>query len=183
MPSYEDKATMTDSPTQADRSPNRLITEASPYLRQHAKNPVDWYPWGKEALSQARAEDKPILLSIGYSACHWCHVMAHECFENVEIAGLMNRDCINVKVDREERLDLDDLYQKSAQVFLGRGGEIVELTNHHGRSVRCGLATYVSKTTRNGCRGPIAAGCLVRGKNLRTSAHRKKEPSATGING
>jgi uncharacterized protein YyaL (SSP411 family) len=89
MPSYEDKATMTDSPTQADRSPNRLITEASPYLRQHAKNPVDWYPWGKEALSQARAEDKPILLSIGYSACHWCHVMAHECFENVEIAGLL----------------------------------------------------------------------------------------------
>jgi uncharacterized protein len=113
---------MTDPTTQADRFPNRLITEASPYLRQHAENPVEWYPWGEEALSRARAEDKPILLSIGYSACHWCHVMAHECFENIEIAGLMNRDFINVKVDREERPDLDDIYQKSAQVFLGRGG-------------------------------------------------------------
>ncbi|MEO5956458.1 MAG: thioredoxin domain-containing protein [Nitrospiraceae bacterium] len=105
-----------------DRSPNRLITEASPYLRQHATNPVDWYPWGEEALSRAKAEDKPILLSIGYSACHWCHVMAHECFANVQIAELMNQHFINVKVDREERPDLDDIYQKSAQVFLGRGG-------------------------------------------------------------
>jgi uncharacterized protein len=122
MPSYEDETAMTDSTTQADRSPNRLITEASPYLRQHAENPVEWYPWGEEALAKAKAEDKPILLSIGYSACHWCHVMAHECFENIEIAGLMNRDFINVKVDREERPDLDDIYQKSAQVFLGRGG-------------------------------------------------------------
>ena len=113
---------MTDPAPYADRRPNRLITEASPYLRQHAKNPVDWYPWGKEALSRSKAEDKPILLSIGYSACHWCHVMAHECFENVEIAALMNQDFINVKVDREERPDLDDLYQKAAQVFLGRGG-------------------------------------------------------------
>ena len=78
--------------------------------------------WGEESLSRAKAEDKPILLSIGYSACHWCHVMAHECFENLEIAGLMNQDFINVKVDREERPDLDDIYQKSAQVFLGRGG-------------------------------------------------------------
>jgi uncharacterized protein YyaL (SSP411 family) len=113
---------MTDPNTQADRASNRLITEASPYLLQHAKNPVEWYPWGEEALSRSKAEDKPILLSIGYSACHWCHVMAHESFENVEIAGLMNQDFINVKVDREERPDLDDIYQKSAQVFLGRGG-------------------------------------------------------------
>ncbi len=113
---------MTDPTTQADRFPNRLITEASPYLRQHAENPVEWYPWGEEALSRAKAEDKPILLSIGYSACHWCHVMAHESFENLEIAGRMNQDFINVKVDREERPDLDDIYQKSAQVFLGRGG-------------------------------------------------------------
>ncbi|MDZ4734298.1 MAG: DUF255 domain-containing protein [Nitrospirota bacterium] len=112
---------MTDSAPE-NRFQNRLSAEASPYLRQHAENPVEWYPWGKEALSRAKAEDKPILLSIGYSACHWCHVMAHECFENVEIAGLMNQDFINVKVDREERPDLDDIYQKSAQVFLGRGG-------------------------------------------------------------
>jgi uncharacterized protein YyaL (SSP411 family) len=103
-------------------SPNRLIAESSPYLRQHAFNPVDWYTWGPEALAKARAEDKPIHLSIGYSACHWCHVMAHECFENPDIAALMNDHFVNVKVDREERPDLDDLYQKAAQVFLGRGG-------------------------------------------------------------
>ena len=108
--------------TQTDSFPNRLITESSPYLRQHALNPVEWYPWGTEALSKAKAENKPILLSIGYSACHWCHVMSHECFENREIAALMNEHFINVKVDREERPDLDDLYQKAAQVFLGRGG-------------------------------------------------------------
>ena len=103
-------------------APNRLIIEASPYLRQHAQNPVDWYPWGEEALLRAKAEDKPILLSIGYSACHWCHVMAHESFENNEIATVMNDDFINIKVDREERPDLDDIYQKSVQVFSGRGG-------------------------------------------------------------
>jgi uncharacterized protein YyaL (SSP411 family) len=105
-----------------ERFPNRLIAESSPYLRQHAQNPVDWYPWGKEALSRAKDEDKPILLSIGYSACHWCHVMAHESFENADIAALMNQYFINIKVDREERPDLDDIYQKSAQVFTGRGG-------------------------------------------------------------
>lgn len=108
--------------TQADSFPNRLITESSPYLRQHAMNPVDWYPWGPEALARAKAEDKPIHLSVGYSACHWCHVMARECFEQPDIARLMNEQCINVKVDREERPDLDDLYQKAAQVFTGRGG-------------------------------------------------------------
>jgi uncharacterized protein YyaL (SSP411 family) len=122
MTNCEDEESMTDPTTQANHFPNRLVTEASPYLRQHAENPVEWYPWGEEALSRAKVEDKPILLSIGYSACHWCHVMAHECFENVEIAGLMNQDFINVKVDREERPELDDIYQKSAQVFLGRGG-------------------------------------------------------------
>ncbi len=101
---------------------NHLIHETSPYLRQHAHNPVEWYPWGEEALTRAKAENKPILLSIGYSACHWCHVMAHESFENPDIAKLMNEHFVNVKVDREERPDLDDIYQKSAQVFMGRGG-------------------------------------------------------------
>ena len=121
MTSAEWKGCLVDQPL-TERFPNRLIAESSPYLRQHAENPVDWYPWGQEALSRARAEDKPILLSIGYSACHWCHVMAHESFENAEIAAVMNQHFINIKVDREERPDLDEIYQKSAQVFTGRGG-------------------------------------------------------------
>ena len=103
------------------RPQNRLAREASPYLRQHADNPVDWYPWSPEALERARAENKPILLSIGYSACHWCHVMAHESFENAQTARLMNEYFINIKVDREERPDLDQLYQGVVQL-MGRGG-------------------------------------------------------------
>lgn len=101
---------------------NRLINETSPYLLQHAENPVDWYPWGPEALERAKREDKPIFLSIGYSACHWCHVMAHEDFENDEIAELMNENFVNIKVDREERPDLDDIYQKVCQMTTGSGG-------------------------------------------------------------
>ncbi|MGQ9687262.1 MAG: thioredoxin domain-containing protein [Desulfobaccales bacterium] len=102
--------------------PNRLIQETSPYLRQHAYNPVDWHPWGPEALEQARREDKPIFLSIGYSTCHWCHVMAHECFENESIAAVMNQHFINIKVDREERPDLDETYMTVLQLLTGRGG-------------------------------------------------------------
>jgi uncharacterized protein YyaL (SSP411 family) len=106
----------------ADRRENRLAGETSPYLLQHAQNPVDWYPWGPEALERARAEDKPILLSIGYSACHWCHVMAHESFEDDETAALMNEFFVNVKVDREERPDLDRIYQTAHQMLTQRGG-------------------------------------------------------------
>ena len=102
--------------------PNRLIHETSPYLLQHAYNPVDWYPWGPEALARAAAEDKPILLSVGYSACHWCHVMAHESFEDPEIAGLMNELFVNVKVDREERPDIDAIYMEAVQAMTGGGG-------------------------------------------------------------
>jgi uncharacterized protein YyaL (SSP411 family) len=102
--------------------PNRLADETSPYLRQHADNPVDWYPWGEEAFARARAEDKPILLSIGYSSCHWCHVMAHECFADPAVAAVMNRRFVNVKVDREERPDLDLIYQAAHQLLTGRGG-------------------------------------------------------------
>ena len=102
--------------------PNRLINETSPYLLQHANNPVDWYPWGQEALSRARDEDKPILLSIGYSACHWCHVMERESFENDAIAGIMNDHFINIKVDREERPDLDAVYMEAVQMLTGSGG-------------------------------------------------------------
>jgi len=102
--------------------PNRLAQETSPYLQQHAGNPVDWYPWGAEALSAARDQDKPILLSIGYSACHWCHVMAHESFEDHEVAALMNKLFINVKVDREERPDLDQIYQSAHALLSQRSG-------------------------------------------------------------
>jgi uncharacterized protein len=101
---------------------NRLGNETSPYLLQHAHNPVDWYPWGPEALARAAAEDKPILLSVGYSACHWCHVMAHESFENPEIAALMNQLFVNVKVDREERPDIDAIYMEAVQAMTGHGG-------------------------------------------------------------
>ncbi|MDT5060312.1 MAG: uncharacterized protein QOH63_771 [Acidobacteriota bacterium] len=101
---------------------NRLSKETSPYLLQHAHNPVDWYAWGDEAFEKARQEDKPILLSIGYSACHWCHVMAHESFENEEIARVMNENFINIKVDREERPDLDQIYMNAVQMMTGHGG-------------------------------------------------------------
>ncbi|RKZ90292.1 MAG: thioredoxin domain-containing protein, partial [Gammaproteobacteria bacterium] len=101
---------------------NKLINETSPYLQQHAHNPVQWYPWNKESLALAKNENKPILLSIGYSACHWCHVMAHESFENESIAEIMNTHFINIKVDREERPDLDKIYQTSHQLMLNRPG-------------------------------------------------------------
>ncbi|MCC7261207.1 MAG: thioredoxin domain-containing protein [Candidatus Latescibacteria bacterium] len=104
------------------RRTNRLGAETSPYLRQHAQNPVDWYPWGEEALARARAEDRPILLSVGYSACHWCHVMERESFENPQIAGLMNEHFVNIKVDREERPDLDEIYMMAVQAMTGSGG-------------------------------------------------------------
>ncbi|MDP2744771.1 MAG: thioredoxin domain-containing protein, partial [Dehalococcoidia bacterium] len=102
--------------------PNRLIGETSPYLLQHAHNPVDWYPWGEEALERARKDDKPILLSIGYAACHWCHVMERECFENPDIALLMNELFISIKVDREERPDIDAVYMEAVQAMTGGGG-------------------------------------------------------------
>jgi len=101
---------------------NRLAQETSPYLLEHADNPVDWYPWGPEALARARAEHKPILLSIGYSACHWCHVMARESFEDPQTAALMNRDFVSIKVDREERPDLDQVYMRAVQGMTGSGG-------------------------------------------------------------
>ncbi len=101
---------------------NRLATESSPYLRQHAENPVEWYPWGAEAFAQARALDRPILLSVGYAACHWCHVMAHESFEDETTAALMNTHFVNVKVDREERPDVDAIYMQAVQAMTGSGG-------------------------------------------------------------
>src|SRR5512137_2507724 len=101
---------------------NRLISEKGPYLLQHAHNPVDWYPWGEEAFQAATREDRPVFLSIGYSTCHWCHVMAHESFMDQEVADLMNRTFICIKVDREERPDIDQIYMKAALAMTGRGG-------------------------------------------------------------
>ena len=101
---------------------NNLIHETSPYLLQHAENPVDWYGWNDDALQKAKDENKPIFLSIGYSACHWCHVMAHESFENNDVAEFMNKNFVNIKVDREERPDIDDIYQKACQITTGQGG-------------------------------------------------------------
>src|SRR6478736_8201139 len=103
-------------------STNRLAHEKSPYLLQHAHNPVDWYPWGEEAFARARRENKPIFLSIGYSTCHWCHVMAHESFEDEATAAIMNREFVNIKVDREERPDVDRVYMTFVQATTGHGG-------------------------------------------------------------
>src|SRR3954449_3050115 len=102
--------------------PNRLAREKSPYLLQHAENPVDWFPWGEEAFAKARQEKKSIFLSIGYSTCHWCHVMAHESFESAEVAAVMNREFVNIKVDREERPDVDRVYMTFVQATTGGGG-------------------------------------------------------------
>ena len=102
--------------------PNQLINASSPYLLQHAENPVNWYPWGEEALTKARTENKPIFLSIGYAACHWCHVMAHESFEDEETAAFMNEHFVNIKVDREERPDIDAIYMQATVAMTGSGG-------------------------------------------------------------
>ena len=133
--------------------PNRLANETSPYLQQHAENPVDWQPWGPEALERAKREDKPILLSVGYSACHWCHVMAHESFEDPAIAALMNRDYINIKVDREERPDLDQIYQAAHQMLAsGAGGwPLTMFLSPDGTPFFGG--TYFPKTSRYGLPG------------------------------
>ena len=106
----------------AYRYTTRFINETSPYLLQHAHNPVDWYPWGEEAFEVARTLDRPVMLSIGYSACHWCHVMERESFENEEIAAFLNAHFVAIKVDREERPDLDAIYMQAVQAMTGQGG-------------------------------------------------------------
>lgn len=130
---------------------NRLATESSPYLRQHAGNPVDWHPWGPEALALARSTDRPILLSIGYAACHWCHVMAHESFEDPVTAAEMNAAFVNVKVDREERPDLDGIYMQAVQAMSGHGGwPMTMFLTPEGVPFFGG--TYFPPTDRHGCR-------------------------------
>src|SRR5215510_12669271 len=109
--------------TFARRPENHLIHESSPYLRQHAHNPVDWFPWGPEALERARELDRPIFLSVGYSACHWCHVMEHESFEDPEVGQLLNEHFVPIKVDREERPDLDQIYMTALQTYYALSGQ------------------------------------------------------------
>ncbi len=131
---------------------NRLARETSPYLRQHADNPVEWYPWGEEAFAAAVERDVPILLSIGYSACHWCHVMAHESFEDADVAAVMNRVFVNIKVDREERPDVDDIYMEATQAMTGQGGwPMTVACTPDGRPFFAG--TYFPKERRGGMIG------------------------------
>jgi uncharacterized protein YyaL (SSP411 family) len=134
--------------------PNRLINEASPYLRQHAHNPVDWYSWGTEAFEKAQKENKPIFLSIGYSTCHWCHVMAHESFEHPEVARLMNEAFVSIKVDREERPDIDSVYMSACQVMTGGGGwPLSIIMTPHKRPFFA--ATYIPRESRFGLIGML----------------------------
>jgi hypothetical protein len=148
---------------------NRLAGETSPYLRQHAENPVDWYPWGDEAFARAQAEDKPVLLSVGYSSCHWCHVMAHESFEDADVARVMNERFVNVKVDREERPDVDAIYMQAVQAMTGHGGwPMTVFLDPEGRPFFGG--TYFPKSDRQGMPG------FVRIMDAVTEAWRDRRP-------
>ena len=129
--------------------PNRLANANSPYLLQHQHNPVDWYPWGEEALNRARAENKPIFLSIGYAACHWCHVMERESFEDEATAAIMNEHFINIKVDREERPDLDRIYMSAVMSITGQGGWPMACSSHPDGKPFFG-GTYFPPTRRHG---------------------------------
>jgi len=133
------------------RDQNRLINEKSPYLLQHAENPVDWYAWGEKAFEKAKKEDKPVFLSIGYATCHWCHVMAHESFEDEEVAQVLNTYFITIKVDREERPDIDKIYMSVCQAMTGRGGWPLSIFMTHGKPFFAG--TYFPKSSRMGMPG------------------------------
>ncbi|BDG43482.1 thioredoxin domain-containing protein [Saccharococcus caldoxylosilyticus] len=139
---------------ETNKKPNRLIREKSPYLLQHAYNPVDWYPWGEEAFAKAKKENKPIFLSIGYSTCHWCHVMAHESFEDEEVAAILNEKYISIKVDREERPDIDSIYMRVCQMLTGHGGwPLSVFLTPEGKPFYAG--TYFPKRSRYGQPGFI----------------------------
>ena len=159
---------------------NRLADETSPYLRQHADNPVDWYPWGDEAFARRGAEDKPILLSVGYSSCHWCHVMAHESFEDPETAAVMNRLFVNVKVDREQRPDVDAIYMQAVQAMTGHGGwPMTVFLDHEGRPFYGG--TYYPKVDRQGMPGFVRGDGSRSTRRGRSGATRStSRPSSSG---
>ena len=149
MPSHGDNG---PAVKKVPRKPNRLASESSPYLLQHARNPVEWYPWGEEAFQLARVQDRPVFLSIGYSTCHWCHVMAHESFEDDEVATLLNRVFICIKVDREERPDIDALYMSVAQAMTGSGGWPLTIIMTPDKEPFF-AATYIPKQGRFGSHG------------------------------
>ena len=156
---------------------NRLAAETSPYLLQHADNPVDWYPWGEEALLAAKRENKPILLSIGYSACHWCHVMAHESFEDPATAALMNASFINIKVDREERPDLDKIYQVAQQLIThGSGGWPLTMFLSPGTRRPSSAAPTFRRNRATAC--PRSVSCCAGWPNI-TAGMARKSPSKT----
>jgi len=138
----------------AGTRPNRLAQEKSPYLLQHAHNPVDWYPWGAEAFERARAEDRPIFLSIGYSTCHWCHVMERESFEDPAVVALMNEAFVCIKVDREERPDIDGVYMDVATLMTGRGGWPLTIIMTPDREPFY-AATYLPRESRFGMPGML----------------------------
>ena len=140
---------MNENQNTAENIPNRLIHEKSPYLLQHVHNPVDWYPWCEEAFEKARTESKPIFLSVGYSTCHWCHVMAHESFENADVAGLLNEVFVCIKVDREERPDIDKVYMDACQMMTGSGGWPLTIVMTPDRQPFF-AATYIPRESRSG---------------------------------
>jgi len=136
------------------RKPNRLALEKSPYLLQHAHNPVDWYPWGSEAFEKAKREDKPIFLSSGYSTCHWCHVMEKESYEDEEVAELMNKVFISIKIDREERPDIDGIYMNVCQAMTGSGGWPLNIIMTPEKKPFF-AGTYIPKESRYGRKGML----------------------------
>jgi uncharacterized protein YyaL (SSP411 family) len=133
---------------------NHLKNEKSPYLLQHVNNPVDWYPWSRNAFNLAKSKNKPIFLSIGYSTCHWCHVMAHESFEDKEVAGLLNEDFVCIKVDREERPDIDKIYMSVCQFITGRGGWPITIVMTPDKKPFF-AATYIPKETKYRMKGML----------------------------
>ncbi|TFG91239.1 MAG: thioredoxin domain-containing protein [Candidatus Atribacteria bacterium] len=149
-----EKGRLDQTPGAVDVHHNRLIHEKSPYLLQHADNPVDWYPWGEEAFARASREGKPVFLSIGYTTCHWCHVMAHESFEDTHVAGLLNENFISIKVDREERPDIDSIYMSVCQMMTGQGGwPLTLILTPEKKPIFAG--TYIPKESRFGMPGLI----------------------------
>ena len=157
---------------------NALINEASPYLQQHAHNPVNWYPWGEEAFAKAKKENKPIFLSIGYATCHWCHVMEHESFEDEEVAAAMNKNFISIKVDREERPDIDQVYMQVAQMMNGQGGWPLNILMTPDKKPFY-AGTYIPKYSRNGRVGMLDLSAKV--GQLWTHDREKLEQSASQI--